>query len=119
MFPDQPGTVVAARRAFLKDHPDAAAKLVKLHLRAIQLIAADRGRAARDAQEYIGKGLIELSTTERALASPSSKFAADPRAIMEACDRLQAFQKETGVIATTVPVADVFDLTFYDAATRK
>ncbi len=119
MFPDQPGTVVTATRAFLRDHPAAAAKLVQLHLQAIQLIAQDRPRAARAAQEYIGKGLIELSTTERALASPSSKFVGDPRAIMEACDRLQAFQKETGVISATVPVAEVFDLSFYDAATRK
>jgi len=119
MFPGQPGTVVAAHGSFLKAHPDAAAKLVRLHLRASELIAKDKAHAARDAQEYIGKGLIELATTERAISSPSSKFIADPHAVVEPTERMQAFQKEQGTLGSTVPVAEVFDFSFYDAAVRK
>lgn len=119
MFPNQPGTVVAARRAFLRDHADAAAKLVKLHVKAVDLIAKDKSRAARAAQEYIGKGLIDLTTTERALSSPSSKFVADPHVIVAPCDRLQAFQKDLGTVNSTVPVAEAFDFAFYDAAVGK
>jgi len=119
MFPDQPGTVVAARGAFLKAHPAAAATLVRLHIKASDLIARDKARAAKDAHEYIGKGLIELTTTERAIASPSSKFVANPHLVVEATARMQDFQKEQGNVTTVVPVAEVFDFSFYDAATGK
>jgi NitT/TauT family transport system substrate-binding protein len=116
MFPDQPGTVVAARSAFLKHHAEAATKLVALHLRADRIIAEDKARASAAAQEYLGKGLIEPAITEKAMASPSSKFLADPHAVVGAVDRLQSFEKELGVVSETVPMSAVFDFTFYDAA---
>ena len=119
MFPNQPGTVVTAGGAFLKKHSEAAAALVRLHLRASDLIASDRNRAARDAHDYIGKGLVELSVTERAMASPSSKFTADPHAIVAATERMEAFQQEQGHLDKIIPAAQVFDFSFYDAAVKK
>ncbi len=119
MFPGQPGTVVAARQAFLNEHHEAAATLVRLHLRAMDLIAQDRPRAARAAQEYLGKGLVEPAITERALSSLSSKFVGDPHLIVEPVERLQAFEKELGVVSETVPTAQVFDFSLYNAAVGK
>jgi len=117
MFPNQPGTVVTAGGAFLKAHPEAAAALVRLHLKASALIAADKARAAKDAQDYIGKGLIELATTQRAMEA--SKFVADPHVIVAATERMQEFQREQGTLQASVPLAEVFDFSYYDAAVGK
>lgn len=116
MFPGQPGTVVAVRDEFLKEHPAAAAALVRLHIRASELAMRDPVRAAHDAQEYVGKGLIDPAVMVRAMGSPSSNFVADPHAIADAVEKMQAFQKEEGLVNVTVPMSEVFNFTFYDAA---
>ncbi len=116
MFPDQPGTVVAFRDAFIKANRDAVARLVRLQVKAVALIQADSQRAAKDAYEFIGKGLLELSTLERAMVSPSSKFVADPHAIVEATRKMQAFQGELGIAGSAVPAEQGFDFSFYDGA---
>ena len=117
MFPNQPGTAVVAYGGFLKAHPEAAAALVRLHLRASELIARDNARAAKDALDYIGKGLIEQATTERAMAA--SKFVADPHVIVAATEQMLGFQREQGTLDTAVPVETVFNFSFYDGAVRK
>lgn len=116
MFPNQPGTVVAARGAFLRAHPDAVRALVGLHVRAIRMIADNSPRAAFDALQYVGKGLIDPQVMERAMVSPSSKFMADPHAIVDAVRIMQDFQKERGLVDTTIPMSAVFDDRFVDAA---
>lgn len=116
MFPGQPGTVVAVRGAFLREHPDAVAALIRLHLRATDLIAADSRHAARDALQYVGKGLIDPQVMERAMVSPSSKFVADPHAIAQAVGLMQAFQQERGLVDAVLLPAAVFDFRFFDAA---
>lgn len=116
MFPGQPGTVVAVRDEFLKEHPAAAAALVRLHIRASELAMRDPVRAAHDAQEYVGKGLIDPAVMVRAMGSPSSNFVADPHAIAGAVEKMQAFQKEEGLVNVTVPMSEMFNYSFYDAA---
>lgn len=116
MFPGQPGTVVAVRGKFLREHPDAVAALVRLHVRAADMIAADSRRAAADALQYVGKGLIDPAVMERAIVSPSSKFVADPHAIAQSVGLMQAFQKERGLVDAVLPPSAVFDYRFFDAA---
>jgi NitT/TauT family transport system substrate-binding protein len=118
MFPTQPGTVVAVRGPIIAEHRDAVAKLVHLQVQAVDLIHHDSARAARDAHEFIGKGLIELPVLERAIVSPSSKFVADPHSIVEATQRMLSFQSELGIAGTTVPVGQGFDFSFFDSSNR-
>ena len=116
MFPNQPGTVVAFRDVFIQANRDAVARLVRLQVKAVALIQAEPKRAAKDAYEFIGKGLLELPTMERAMVSPSSKFSADPHSILEATRRMLAFQTETGVAVTTFPIEQGFNFSFFDEA---
>jgi NitT/TauT family transport system substrate-binding protein len=116
MFPDQPGTVMAVRGAVIRDHAEAVAALVKAHVRAVRAIAADPARAGRLSNEIIGKGLVEPEVLEKAIRSPASKYQADPHAIVEPVQRMQAFQAELGNTDGNIPVAEAFDFRFYDAA---
>ena len=50
------------------------------------------------------------------MVSPSSKFVADPHAIVEATRKMQAFQGELGIAGSAVPAEQGFDFSFYDGA---
>lgn len=119
MFPAQPGTVVAASGAAIRDKADAVQALITAHRRAVALVQADPARAAKLSNEYLGKGLLEPGVLEEALKSPSSKYVDDPRLVIEPSERLQAFQVEIGLSAAPIPVRDAFDLRFFDKAAGK
>ncbi|MBP2312485.1 ABC transporter substrate-binding protein [Azospirillum soli] len=119
MFPNQPGTVIAARGPVIKDNAEALNKLIKAHVRAVDLIAKDPARSAKVANEYLGKGLMEPATLEAAFRSPGSKFVADPRGVVPAVENMMAYAKEIGSAEGTIPVAEAFDFRFYDAAVGK
>jgi NitT/TauT family transport system substrate-binding protein len=91
MFPDQPGTVVAVSGAFLAKSPDGVQKLVAALARATELLNADPAKAAPAVEAALGKGITDLATIEKALASPASKFVADPRVIVDATRKMQAY----------------------------
>ena len=67
----------------------------------------------------MGKGLIDAATIEKALASPASKFTADPRVIMEATKKMQSYQVSIGTLEKDVPLDGLFDTSFYEKATAK
>lgn len=119
MFPAQPGTVVAAAGAAIREKTAAVQALVDAHRRAVALVQSDPARAAKLSNEYLGKGLLEPAVLEEALKSPSSKYLDDPRLVIEPSERLQAFQVEIGLSATAIPVRDAFDLSFFDKAAGK
>lgn len=118
MFPDQPGTVVSARAEVLKKNPDAIKALVKAHIRAVDLIAKDPAGSAKIVNNYLGKGLMEPATLEAAFKGPGSKFVADPHKVVPAVEQMMAYTKEIGSASETVPVAEAFDFSFYDAAVK-
>lgn len=111
-----PGFVLALRESFIKEHPQEAAKLVALHNRATELIRKDPTRAARDAQQYIGKDLIPEYVMVAALISPYNPMTFDPKATIEGTEYMQNFQMEIGAQPKKVPTADLFDFSFNDAA---
>ena len=59
------------------------------------------------------------ATIEKALVSPASKFTADPRVIIEATAKMQAYQVSIGTLDKDVPLDGLFDVSFYEKATRK
>ncbi len=118
MFPDQPGTVVSARAEVLKKSPDAIKALVKAHIRAVDMIAKDPAASAKLVNNYLGKGLMEPATLEAAFKGPGSKFVADPHSVVPAVEKMMAFTKEIGSASETIPVAEAFDFSFYDAVAK-
>lgn len=113
MIPDQPGTVVGVTAAFAQAHPDLVQKLVALTDRAVALIARDPARAAADVEKVLGHGIITAATMQRALTSPATHFAVDPRRVVEKTKLLQDFQVQTGVLKKAEPLEDLFDASYY------
>ena len=67
----------------------------------------------------LGKGIIDTATIEKALASPASKFTADPRVIIDAAAKMQAYQVSIGTLDKDVPLDGLFDASFFEKATRQ
>ena len=119
MFPNQPGTVVAVSGAFLSKNPGGVQDLVTAVVRAVALIKADPAKAAPDVEAYLGKGLVDAATIEKALTSPASKFMADPRTIGAATAKMQAFQVQIGTLDKDVPLDGLIDASFFEKAIAK
>lgn len=116
MFPNQPGTVVAVTRALLDKEPDAVQAIVTGIVRAIDLIGRDPERVAPIIEASLGKGLVDTATIRRALVSPATRFAADPRAIVEATAAMQRYQVKLGALDREVPLDGLFEPRFYERA---
>ena len=119
MFPNQPGTVVAISGAYLAKNREGVQKLVNALVKADALIKSDPKRVAPYVEAALGKGIIDVSTIEKALASPASKFSADPRTIMDATAKMQTYQVSIGTLEKDVPLDGLFDTSFYVKATQK
>lgn len=118
MFPDQPGAVVAVNDRALATARAAIVKLVALHIRATRLIQTDPARAARDAEAFIGAGLVPLPTLERAIRSPISHYVSDPSRIVSATWKMHDFASQIGTLTKPVSVDALFDLAIYREAAR-
>ena len=118
MFPNQPGTVVALSGAFMTKNAAAVQKLVDALVRADALIKQNPKRVAPHVEAALGKGIVDIATIEKALVSPASKFVADPRVIMDATAKMQAYQVSIGTLDKDVPLDGLFDPSFYEKAAR-
>lgn len=116
MFPNQPGTVIAVTKAFLDKEPDAAQAVVTAVVRAIDLIGRDPARVTPAIEGALGKGLIDSGTIQRALASPATRFSADPRAIIEATAAMQRYQVKIGALDRDMPLDGLFEPRLYERA---
>jgi NitT/TauT family transport system substrate-binding protein len=119
MFPNQPGTVVAVSEAFLKKNPKAAQAIADVMVQATDLINKDHKRVAPHIEAALGRGLIDTATIMKALASPASKFVADPRVIVESTDLMQKYQVQIGTLDKAASLQGLFDHSFYLKAAEK
>ncbi len=113
MFPNQPGTVVAVTAAFLERNPEQAQGLVNALVRATKLIQENPDRVATHIEAALGKGIVDAATIKRALASPASKFIADPRAIIDATAAMQRYQVTLGSLDRELPLDGLFEPRFF------
>ncbi len=118
MLPNQPGAVLAAREAVLKEHPQAMRKLLELHIRATQVLEEDPERAAPHVREFVGKRLVPLATVEAALKSPSSNYLSDPHEIIDATRVMRDFQTQNGTLRKSVDIEALFDTQLYDEVSQ-
>jgi NitT/TauT family transport system substrate-binding protein len=116
MFPSQPGTVVAVTPAFLEKHPAAVQSLVDALVRADKLLKDKPADAATFVEAALGKGIVDAATIGKALTSPASRFIADPRAIVDATAKMQAYQVSIGTLDKEAPLEGLFEPRFYDKA---
>ncbi|WP_430911811.1 ABC transporter substrate-binding protein [Methylobacterium sp. sgz302541] len=119
MFPDQPGTVVGVFGAFADKNPAAVEGLVKAVVKAVDLLKMDPARAAPPVEAALGKGITDVATIQKALSSPAAKFTADPRVIVEATKKMQAYQVTIGTLDRDIPVDGLFVPSFYEKAAGK
>ena len=117
MFPQIPGVVLAATGAFIRDRAADARAMVRLVVRATDLLRRDPAAAAPNVQAVLGGGLVEVATIAQALRSPAVGFVADPHAILEPTRALLAYEAKIGDFATAPPIEGLFATAFYDAST--
>ena len=119
MFPGQPGAVLAVTERLIASNPAAVRTLVELHIRATKLLHDHPHRAAADLEKTMGKGLLTKETLFKAVTSPSTVPIADPRAIIAATEKLNAYQASLNHMGKLADVPGLFDPSFYIAATAK
>ncbi|GJD95496.1 ABC transporter substrate-binding protein [Methylobacterium iners] len=119
MFPDQPGTVVGVYGAFADKNPAGVEGLVKALVRASDLLKSDPARAAGPVEAALGKGITDIATIQKALTSPAAKFTADPRVIIDATKKMQAYQVSIGTLDKDVPIEGLFDSRYYEKAVAR
>ena len=118
MFPNLPGAVVAVSKNALTHKRAAIVSLLKLHIRATQLLRKNPAAASRDVEQFIGEGLVSPATIEHAVRSPLNKFVSDPRAIVSATKQMDEFAEKIGVAAKPVAVDQLFDPSLYEQAAK-
>lgn len=119
MFPNQPGTVVAVSGAFAQKNPQATQAIVDAVVKAIDLIQKNPARVAPHIEAALGKGIVDNATILKALASPATKFVADPRTITEATQKMQTYQVSIGTLDKDVPLDGLFDASYFLKAASK
>jgi NitT/TauT family transport system substrate-binding protein len=116
MFPQIPGVVIAASGNFKRAHPDAVVTLVKLAIRATDMLKNDPRAAAPYVQTALGGGLVDEAIMVTALTSPAIGFVVDPHAIIDPTGALLAYEVELGDFASAPPTSELFDTSFFDRA---
>lgn len=118
MFPNLPGAVVAVGENALAHKHDAIVSLLRLHIRATELLRRDPAAASRDVEKFIGEGLVSPATIERAVRSPLNEFVSDPRRIISATKTMDEFALKIGVFSKPVAVDQLFDISVYAEASK-
>jgi NitT/TauT family transport system substrate-binding protein len=114
MFPNSPGVVVTATEAFAAKHPAAVEQMIRLQIRASDLIRQRPEEAAPHVQRALGgAGLVDTAVFAKALVSPAVSYIVDPREIVAITREMLAFQVELGDFDKAPPTEGLFDPSFY------
>ncbi len=112
-MPDQPGSVLAIYQLGMPKAAEIAEKLLRLHLRATELIKTHPEEATPFILKALGAGILTEAQINRAIAGSISSFVTDPAQIVDSVAKLQDFEVKLGIVKNATPVADLFDLAFY------
>ena len=118
MFPNQPGTVVAVAGAWAAKNQEAVQKLVAGIVEATRIIQKEPARAAGRSRRRSARASSTARPSKRR-SSPASKFASDPRAIIDSFAAMQAYQVKIGSLDKEYPLDGLFDASYYLKATGK
>ncbi len=115
ILPGHAGAVLVVSEAALRDKPAAIRALLKLHIRADQLLREQPLKALPDVMRFVGKGLIDEAVMARAMSGARTTFVSDPRPMIEPTRRMQDFQLAIGAQTKPVVLEDLIDPSLYDA----
>lgn len=118
VFPGQPGTVVAVSGAFADKNGAAVQGLVAGLIKGAERIAKSPSKAGVHVAAALGKGIVDPALIDKALVSPASKFAIDPRKIIEPTRAMQAYQVKLGALEKELPLDGLFDAQYYERASK-
>lgn len=115
MMPNQPGAILAVRGELIRNNPRAARKLVELHNRATDFLILYPEKSAEHAYNALVQTnkTLTLASVQKAMASPYSKFVADPFRILESTQIMHDFQLKSGLLAKPVKFDLLFDTTIF------
>lgn len=119
MYPNLPGVVMAATDAFAAAQPGATLDIVRLAIRARELIGSNPKAAAPHIGAVISGGLVDDAIFERALGSKAITFVVDPRTIVDATRDSLAFEVEIGDFPVAPPIEGLFDHRWYEQAAAR
>ena len=119
MFPNIPGVVIASTSIFGKAQPQALETLVKLVVRATNLINAHPEQAAPYVNAILGAGLTDNATMLRALKSPAVGFIDDPNAIVGPTRAMLSYEVKIGDFPKAPNVDGLFDESWWKKAVQK
>ncbi len=119
MFPEQPGHGGGRVRRLRRQEPGRRRGSGQGRGPRHRPLKSDPARAAKPVEAALGKGITDLATITKALTSPAAKFTADPRAIIEATKKMQAYQVSIGTLDKDVPLEGLFDARYYEKATAR
>jgi NitT/TauT family transport system substrate-binding protein len=111
--------VVAATEAFMAAQPKGVTDIVRLAIRAREMILSDPKGAAPHIGAAISGGLVDNAIFERALGSKAITFVVDPRTIVDATRDSLAFEVEIGDFATAPSIDGLFDHSWYERAVAR
>ena len=117
-MPDQPGSVLAIYQLGSAKGAEIGEKLLRLHLRATELIKTHPEQAAPFILKALGAGILTETQIDRALAGSGASFVADPARLVDSVARLQDFEVKLGTVKAATPVADLIDLDFYNRVAK-
>ena len=116
MFPNMPGVVFAVLGPFADKNPKAVEDLVRVTVRATQLLKEKPEQAVKHIGAAFGKGLVSDDILLAALKSPQTRFTSDPRTIAESTVKFQEYQIKIGVLKKAEPLDGLFAQAVYDRA---
>jgi NitT/TauT family transport system substrate-binding protein len=116
IMPGHACCVLVVSGDLIRNHPDLVTQIVKTHIKANYYNLEHTDEAAHIFADKIG---YDLNITRKSLNEWDGQWIADPNIIVESAMDYAQVQYELGYINSELTQDDMFDLSFYAAATEE
>jgi NitT/TauT family transport system substrate-binding protein len=116
MLPDHACCVLVVSGDLIRNHPEIVTQIVKTHIKANDYNLENTDEAARIFSDKVG---YDLNVTLASFGEWDGQWIADPNIIVDSAVDYAQVQYELGYTHTELTQDDIFDLSFYDAATSE
>jgi len=118
LLSNHPGIVLVVTEDLLENHASVVENLVRLHIRATDLLVREPQRVVPHVQQFLGDRSVSAERIAEALRSPFLNYLSDPRRISASTVVMHDFRLVEGTLEEPVELADLFEFSVYQAATR-
>lgn len=108
--------VLVASGELIREHPELVEQIVATHIKATEYNKANVDEAA---QIFADKTGWEVEKVQKSLADWDGAWIADPELIVDSTIQYTEIQYELGYIQKSLTKEEVFDTSFYEAATQE